>query len=84
MYAFTNMDFAEWGLRSITIPPNVSSIETQAFTTCENLIRITFEGNLVTTLAGNINFPNDFHSFYNDQTSKAGTYVWGGTSWSKE
>jgi hypothetical protein len=84
MYAFSPTDDRKSGLRSITIPAAVDSIGSDAFSECKNLTRITFAGDGIPSLNGDPAFPNNFHTFYNAQSAKVGTYVWNGTSWSKE
>jgi hypothetical protein len=70
------------GLRSVTIPATVSSISGGSFFECPNLTRIIFEGNLIASLGGG-RFEADFRTCYNNQGTKAGTYVKNDGTWSK-
>jgi hypothetical protein len=70
-------------LGSITIPASVTSIADRAFWDCTSLVRVTFEGNSA-VVGGLDSFPNSFWAFYEDQSTKAGTYVYSAGSWRKE
>jgi hypothetical protein len=78
-YSFANMT----GLRTMSIPAAVTTISNNAFWGCTNLTRVTFEGES-TLVGGMYSLPNNFKTFYDTQSPKAGTYVWNGTAWSKE
>jgi predicted outer membrane repeat protein len=70
------------GLRSITIPAAVTSIGSIAFSDCVNLTRVTFAGNNAVLQGGA--FLGNLITVYNNQATKAGTYVYSTGSWSKE
>jgi hypothetical protein len=69
-------------LTSVTIPASVTSIGTNAFRDT-GLTSVTFDGS--SAVIGNTNsFPNDLKTFYDQQSTKAGTYIWNGTAWTKQ
>jgi hypothetical protein len=79
-------DFYEWkSLKEITIPEGVTSIGSNCFTGCDNLVSVTFEGNGVTSLSST-RFPGDLNTVYNAASPKAGTYVRasGSSPWTKQ
>jgi hypothetical protein len=85
--SFYNTSTVTGGLESITIPAGVTSIAQNNFFYCGNLRRVTFEGNNTTIKSQS--FPGAFASYYNSQTTKAGTYIGTpigdtGMTWSKE
>jgi hypothetical protein len=81
--SYYNEDEEYSGLRSVTIPATVSSISAGAFVECPDLTRITFEGNLITTMYA-YRFEDEFTTCYDSQSAKAGTYVKNGSEWSKQ
>jgi hypothetical protein len=75
--------FRNTGLTSVIIPASVTSIANNAFRECANLTIVTFLGNN-TELGGSNSFDNSFKTFYDSQSSKAGTYTWNGTTWTNQ
>jgi hypothetical protein len=70
------------GLTSITIPAGVTSIRTYAFQGT-SITSVTFEGN--NTAIDNVNsFPASLKTVYDAMATKSGTYVWNGTTWTKQ
>ena len=70
------------GLTSITIPASVTSISSNAFNGCTDLTSVTFQGNAA--VIANVNsFPGSLKTFYDAQSTKAGTYTFNGTAWEK-
>jgi hypothetical protein len=69
------------GLRSITIPPLVATINNGAFKSCSNLTRIVFEGGLIMSMSDG-RFEESFVTYYNSQPIKAGVYTKSGDDWS--
>jgi hypothetical protein len=73
--------FIRTGLTSIVIPATVSGIGGGAFL-CD-LITVTFLGDNTTLADSFSTFNNNLDTYYENQSSKAGTYTWNGASWSK-
>jgi hypothetical protein len=76
--------FNNSGLTSITIPGNVATVGNYAFYNCAALEKVIFEGNptIGTTIFTGVQ--GDLQTFFTDQGTKKGTYVYGGESWSKQ
>jgi hypothetical protein len=68
-------------LTSVTIPAAVTSIGNSTFKGCTFLTTIVFEGSPMIAKA---TVDNGFKDFYDIQSTKAGTYVYSGSAWSKQ
>jgi hypothetical protein len=69
-------------LVSITIPAKVTMVSAAAFSNCTSLTTVIFEGNSA-EIGGNNSFPSDLKTYYDEQDSKAGTYVLSNGTWAK-
>jgi hypothetical protein len=74
LYDFERNEEGSSGLRSVTIPAKVNAIGNAAFRDCADLALVVFEGNLITNMTAN-KFAAALRTCYNQQSTKAGTYV---------